>query len=115
MRLRTSRIVLVLYGLYLLIPLYWLLSMALRSNADIVGEFSVVPMAPTLANFREIFANPVWYEAFLNSLSYVFLNTLISLAFGNTDLTAPFLLGHINVGLVDGFRRSTTTERLNIP
>jgi len=78
-RLGASRWVLLLYAVYLLLPLYWLLSMALRSNADIVGEFSVLPLAPTLANFKEIFSNPVWYEAFLNSLSYVLINSFISL------------------------------------
>ncbi len=80
MKVSLSRVLLWAYGIYLLVPLYWLLSMALRSNADIVGEFNLMPVAPTLANFREIFANPVWYEAFLNSLSYVAINTLISLS-----------------------------------
>ena len=68
------------YCAYLLLPLYWLLSMALRANADIVADFEVVPSQPTLANFAEIFSNPVWYQAFGNSLSYVVLNTLISVA-----------------------------------
>ena len=54
--------------------------MAVQSNADIVGEFSVFPGAPTLDNFAEIFSNPVWYEAFGNSLSYVAINSMISLA-----------------------------------
>ena len=80
MKFSSSRVILCLYAVYLLLPLYWLLSMALRNNADIVGEFSVFPAAPTLANFQEIFSNPVWYEAFLNSLAYVALNTLISLS-----------------------------------
>lgn len=77
---RISRWVLIGYGVYLLLPLYWLLSMALRSNAEIVGGFSIVPASPTLANFAEIFSNPVWYQAFGNSLSYVLMNTLLSLA-----------------------------------
>ena len=77
--MKLSRWVLIGYIVYLLLPLYWLLSMALRSNADIVGVFSVWPMTPTLDNFAEIFANPVWYQAFGNSLSYVVINTLISL------------------------------------
>ncbi len=68
------------YCLYLLLPLYWLLSMALRRNEDIVGRFEIVPAAPTLANFAEIFSNPVWYQGFANSLTYVALNTLISMA-----------------------------------
>ena len=32
-----------------------------------------------LANFAEIWRNPVWFSAFVNSLNYVVLNTLISL------------------------------------
>ncbi len=76
---RSSRFILCLYALYLLLPLYWLMTMAFSTNADIVGDFSVFPSTPTLANFAEIFSNPVWYEAFGNSLTYVFLNTLISL------------------------------------
>jgi glycerol transport system permease protein len=71
--------ILVAFSIYLLLPLYWLLSMALQSNADIVGNFSVLPTAPTLANFAEIFTNPVWYQAFGNSLSYVAINSLLSL------------------------------------
>jgi glycerol transport system permease protein len=70
----------VAYAIYLLLPLYWLLTMAVSSNADIVGEFAVVPRNPTLANFAEIFSNPVWYQAFGNSLTYVAINSLLSLA-----------------------------------
>ena len=80
MRRSSGRWVLIAYGIYLLLPLYWLLSMAVQTNADIVGGFSLFPAAPTLANFAEIFSNPVWYEAFGNSLTYVAVNSAISLA-----------------------------------
>jgi glycerol transport system permease protein len=66
------------YCLYLALPIYWLATMALQSNQDIVGDMEVVPSRLTLANFAEIFGNPVWYSAFGHSLSYVVLNTLIS-------------------------------------
>lgn len=74
-----TRWLLVIYGLYLMLPLYWLLTMAVSRNADIVGTFTVVPSSPTLANFAEIFSNPVWYQAFGNSLTYVVINSLVSL------------------------------------
>jgi len=79
-RISFSRALLVVYGIYLLLPLYWLLSMSLRRNADIIGEFALLPPTTTLENFAEIFSNPVWYQGFGNSLSYVAINTLISLA-----------------------------------
>jgi len=66
------------YCVYLVLPLYWLVTMALRNNQDIVAGLEVIPANPTLANFAEIFGNPVWYQGFANSLSYVVLNTLIS-------------------------------------
>jgi len=80
MKCSLTRFVLVAYAIYLVLPLYWLLSMAVRTNSDIVGAFSVLPAAPTWANFAEIFSNPVWYQAFGNSLAYVTINSLISLA-----------------------------------
>ncbi|MEM9620137.1 MAG: carbohydrate ABC transporter permease [Pseudomonadota bacterium] len=74
-----SHWVLLAFCIYLLLPLYWLLNMALRSNSSIAGGFELVPASPTWANFGEIFTNPVWTQAFANSLTYVGLNTIISL------------------------------------
>ena len=78
-RSQLSRWVLIGYCVYLVLPLYWLLTMALRSNNDILGDFEWFPSTLTLANFRETFTNPIWYEGFANSLSYVSLNSLISI------------------------------------
>ena len=68
--------VLLLYGLYLALPIYWLLRLALQSNqAILAGESDL-----TFGNFVEIFSNPVWYQGFANSLSYVAINTVISVS-----------------------------------
>ena len=69
-----------LYCVYLLLPLYWLLNMAVRANQDIVSNLTIFPTDATFANFAEIFSNPVWYSAFGNSLSYVLINTVISIS-----------------------------------
>ena len=76
---RFCQTLLVIYCLYLLLPLYWLLSVAFRRNEDLLAQFEVVPGNATLENFREIFTNPVWFEAFGNSLTYVTLNSVMSL------------------------------------
>ena len=75
-----SQYLLALYCLYLLIPIYWLFTLALQSNNDILGDFSMIPENPTLDNFIEIWTNPVWYQGFLNSLTYVLINTVISVS-----------------------------------
>ena len=71
----------ILYGycVYLLVPLYWLINMSLRTNGSIAAGVEWVPAAPTLANFQEIFTNPVWSGGFANSLSYVAINSVLSL------------------------------------
>ena len=68
-----------IYGLYLVLPIYWLLTVALQANADVVGNFEVVPSKVTLANFAEILTSAVWLDAFANSISYVLINSAISL------------------------------------
>ncbi|MGH6945524.1 MAG: carbohydrate ABC transporter permease, partial [Geminicoccaceae bacterium] len=79
-RSRIGTIGLVLYLVLLLLPIYWMLNMSLRSNADILGSFSLVPQDLTLANYIKIFTDPAWYSGYINSMIYVSMNTVISLA-----------------------------------
>ena len=67
------------YSLWLLLPVYWLATMALSTNAAILQGGRLFPSRPTLANFTEVFTNPIWYQGFANSLSYVALNTALSI------------------------------------
>jgi len=69
---------LIYFGL-LLLPIYWMLNMSLRTNADILGTFSLYPAAPTLTNYLKIFTDESWYSGYINSIIYVTINTLISL------------------------------------
>ncbi|ETX06803.1 carbohydrate ABC transporter permease [Candidatus Entotheonella palauensis] len=70
---------LILYFALLLLPIYWMLNMSLRTNANILGEFSVYPTQITLANYIKIFTDPAWYSGYINSMIYVSMNTVISL------------------------------------
>ena len=74
-----KKVVLVLYVLFLLVPIYWLLNMSFKTNNEILGGLSLWPSEFTLANYKVIFTDPSWYTGYLNSLYYVTLNTLISL------------------------------------
>ena len=69
-----------IYILFLLLPIYWLVSMSFKTTNEILGGFSLFPREFTLANYRVIFTDPTWYGGYLNSLSYVALNTALSLA-----------------------------------
>ncbi|HYZ30731.1 MAG TPA: carbohydrate ABC transporter permease [Crenalkalicoccus sp.] len=68
-----------LYLLFLLVPIWWLVTMSLKTNAEIAGGMTLWPQAPTLMHYRRIFTDPSWYSGYINSLEYVVLNTLISI------------------------------------
>ena len=74
------RVGLGLFLLFSVAPVLWMLKMSLQSNAAILGGLGLDPGELTLANYRTIFTDPSWYGGYLNSLTYVVLNTLLSLA-----------------------------------
>jgi glycerol transport system permease protein len=77
---KSSAVVMVLYLLFLLLPIYWLLNMSLKTNTEILNSFTLFPRDLTLDNYRTILTDPSWYMGYVNSLIYVVMNTLISVA-----------------------------------
>jgi glycerol transport system permease protein len=77
-RIAWSRVGLVIYLLLLMLPIYWMLNMSLRTNADILSSFSLVPRNLTFANYVRILTDQSWYSGYINSMIYVTMNTVIS-------------------------------------
>ncbi|MDF2998409.1 MAG: binding-protein-dependent transport system inner rane component [Xanthobacteraceae bacterium] len=73
------RIVLGLYIAQLVLPIYWLINLSLKTNREIIGAMTLLPQQPTLQNYYTIFSQPSWYNGYLYSIGYVVLNTIISL------------------------------------
>ena len=67
-----------LYILFLVVPIYWLINMSFKTNAEIVSSLTLYPHAPTLANYTTIFTDASWYSGYINSITYVVMNTVIS-------------------------------------
>ena len=70
---------LLVYFFFLLLPIYWLLNMSLKTNEEILSGLTLVPAAPTIANYARIFTDPAWYSGYINSLIYVAINVVLSL------------------------------------
>ena len=51
MKLQKRTIGLIVYFILLLLPIYWMLNMSLRTNADILSVFSFYPQDPTIDNY----------------------------------------------------------------
>jgi glycerol transport system permease protein len=69
---------LAVYLLVLMLPIYWLINMSLRSNEDIMSTLAFWPHHPSLEKYYYIFNDPTWVHAFGVSLTYVAINTVIS-------------------------------------
>ncbi|MBN9547382.1 MAG: carbohydrate ABC transporter permease [Alphaproteobacteria bacterium] len=69
-----------LYIVVLLLPIYWLINMSFKTNAEIVSSLTLFPHNPTLANYRTIFTDASWYSGYINSITYVVMNMAISVA-----------------------------------
>src|SRR6187397_359772 len=69
-----------IYIIFLMLPIYWLMNMSFKTNPEILGAFSLWPKNPTLANYAVIFTDPSWYKGYINSIIYVVMNTVISIA-----------------------------------
>jgi glycerol transport system permease protein len=79
MKLKKKTVGLVIYFGLLLMPIYWMLNMSLRTNADILGYFALYPKDITFVNYIKIFTDSSWYSGYINSIIYVSINTFISL------------------------------------
>ncbi|TLP46174.1 carbohydrate ABC transporter permease [Cohaesibacter sp. CAU 1516] len=69
-----------LYILFLMLPIYWLLAMSFKTTGEILSGFTLVPQTWTLDNYRVIFTDPTWYWGYINSITYVVINTIISVS-----------------------------------
>ena len=78
-KVKGSVIVMTLYLLFLMLPIYWLLNMSLKTNTEVLNEFTLWPRNPTFDNYIKILTDPSWYSGYINSIIYVVMNTAISL------------------------------------
>ena len=62
------------------IPLLWLMSMSVRYNEDILTVFEIIPSRISFRGYVEFFTDPLWFGAFINSMTYTTLNMVMSVA-----------------------------------
>ncbi len=67
-----------LYIIFLMLPIYWLINMSFKTTNEILGTFSLWPIEFTLENYKTIFTDSTWYNGYFNSITYVAINTVIS-------------------------------------
>lgn len=78
-KIKGSVIVMTLYLLFLMLPIYWLLNMSLKTSTEVLNEFTLWPRNLTFDNYIKILTDRSWYSGYINSIIYVVMNTVISL------------------------------------
>ena len=78
--MRARRLIPTVYIIFLMLPIYWLLNMSFKTTNEILGGLTLWPQTFTLENYVTIFSDPTWYMGYVNSLAYVSINTVISVA-----------------------------------
>ncbi len=79
--MRLKWLIPILYIFFLLLPIYWLLNMSLKTNQEILSVFSLWPQNLTFDNYMVIFTDKSWYSGYINSMIYVSINVVISVTF----------------------------------
>jgi glycerol transport system permease protein len=74
-------VVMTLYLLFLMLPIYWLVNMSLKTNMEITSGLTLWPRDITFDNYIRIFTDESWYSGYINSLTYVLINTVLSISF----------------------------------
>ncbi len=62
---------------YALFPVLWIASLSLKSTAD-VGDRKLIPVSPTLENYRGIFTSGEFVRPLINSIGISLITTLIA-------------------------------------
>jgi glycerol transport system permease protein len=69
-----------IYIIFLMLPIYWLVNMSFKTTNEILGGFTLFPHQFTLSNYATIFTDPSWYMGYVNSITYVVMNTVLSVS-----------------------------------
>jgi len=69
----------VVYVALLMTPVYWLVAMSFKTNAEIGGQLTFFPQVVSLENYKLIFTDPDWYWGYINAVIYAALNVAISI------------------------------------
>ena len=75
-------IAVILIMLFCLFPFYWLVSLSLKTGADLSSS-SLIPPNPTLANYKSIFQNDDFVRALGNSVIISVVTTALAITVGS--------------------------------
>jgi glycerol transport system permease protein len=77
--MKKKYIALIIYFLFLLVPIYWMLNTSFKTNSEINQILTFFPAKFTTGNYVKIFTDPLWQRSFLQTFAYVVINVAITM------------------------------------
>jgi multiple sugar transport system permease protein len=74
-------LILLVLGIFILFPLYWMLNLSFRSQSSLYTRFTLLPLDLNLQNYRLAFVNEFFLTSLRNTIIVCFSATLIALLF----------------------------------
>jgi glycerol transport system permease protein len=72
----------VIYAIFLVVPIYWLVTISLKTTTEVSTSFTLYPHEITLENYVFILNDPSWFFGYINATAYVSMNVLMSVMVG---------------------------------
>ena len=69
---------LLIYILFLLVPIYWLVNMSLKTNTEITSTFTLFPNDLTFRNYAVILTDPIFQGLAISLLFGLISSTLLT-------------------------------------
>lgn len=73
-------LIIICYLVALFVPIYWMAITSLKTDQEILTQFTLIPRDITFEHYSEILSTPAWRDSFMNSLIYVAMNVVITLS-----------------------------------
>ncbi len=77
--LKLRHVLLVIYFVFLFIPIYWMINTSLKTDTEIMSDLTFLPKDLTVKNYLTIFTSSDWRSSIFNSLAYVSMNVVLTL------------------------------------
>jgi len=74
--MKRNRIWLIVFFIFLLIPIYWMLNMSFKPNQEILQKLTWYPHNFTLKNYAQIVTSDFWRQGYINSISMSVMNVI---------------------------------------
>ncbi len=71
-----NRYYLILFLVFILIPIYWMVNMSFKPNSEILSRLTLYPHEFTLANYEEILTSEFWRAGYINSIIMASMNVV---------------------------------------